>query len=335
MRRFFLVALLMLLGGVGLVALIEREPGYVLLAYGNHTLETSVWIGLMLLVLFYLALHLLMRLVHRLFATRDLFSAWMSRRAYSRMLARCQMQLDAGQFQRVIDALGESGSGLEGQELRLMARARVGLGQWQEVLRLLPRLRRNKVFGDKELSGFEERAYLGLLADSGAGEIKSTWSGFPAEQRKNPRLLEDYGRRLLEQGDDLEAEKVLTKAIKREWNGRLVAQYGRIQGRDPMRRLKQAERWQKQHPEDPSLMLCLGRLSLLNNLWGQARDYFEASHRMQPSAEACAELARLLFSLGERERSAQYYREGLLLRESNLPEMPQPKKDGLRQTASA
>ena len=101
-----------------------------------------------------------------------------------------------------------------------------------------------------------------------------------------------------------------------------------------MRRLKQAERWQKEHPNDPSLMLCLGRLSLLNNLWGQARDYFEASHRAHPSAEACAELARLLFSLGERELSAQYYREGLLLREANLPEMPQPRQDTLRSAAS-
>jgi HemY protein len=45
---------------------------------------------------------------------------------------------------------------------------------------------------------------------------------------------------------------------------------------------------------------------------------------MQASAETCAELARLLFSLGEREKSAQYYREGLLLRETELPDLPLP-----------
>jgi HemY protein len=334
MRRLFLVMLVMLLGGVGLVALIENDPGYVLFSYGNYTLETSLWVGLILLALVYFLMHLLMRLLRRVFATREFFSEWMSRRAYSRMLARCQMQLDAGQFQWVIDTLEDSGQ-LEGQELRLLVRARDGLDQWQEVLKLMPRLARNKVFGEQELASFEQRAYLGLLAESDPAAIKDAWSGFSAEARKNPRLVEDYGRRLLEHGDDLEAEKVLTKAIKREWDGRLVAQYGRIQGRDPLRRLKQAEAWQKQHPEDPSLMLCLGRLSLLNNLWGQARDYFEASHRMQPSAEACAELARLLFSLGERELSAQYYREGLLLRESNLPEMPQPRQDNLRSAAAS
>ncbi len=333
MRRLFLVVLAMLLGGVGLIALIENDPGYVLFSYGNYTLETSLWVGLILLVIFYFLLHLLMRLLRRAFATREFFAEWMSRRAYSRMLARCQMQLDAGQFQWVIDTLDDAGQ-LQGQELRLLVRARDGLNQWREVLKLVPRLARHKVFGEQELASFEQRAYLGLLAEADHADIKSTWSSFPAEARKNPRLVEDYGRRLLEHGDDLEAEKVLTKAIKRDWDGGLVAQYGRIQGRDPLRRLKQAESWQKNHEDDPNLMLCLGRLSLLNNLWGQARDYFEASHRLQPSAEACAELARLLFSLGERELSAEYSREGLLLRESNLPEMPQPRQDSLRNAAA-
>ena len=77
-------------------------------------------------------------------------------------------------------------------------------------------------------------------------------------------------------------------------------------------------------------MLCLGRLSLRNDLWGQARDYFETSHRLQPNAETCAELARLLFSLGEREKSAQYYREGLLLRETDLPDLPLPARQQAR-----
>lgn len=326
MRRLFLVVMVMLLGGVGLVALIEIDPGYVLLSYGNYTLETSLWVGLVLLFVLYLLVSMLLRLLGRFLATRGLVAEWMSRRAYSRMLARCQMQLDAGNTQQVIDTL-EDLSRLHAQELRLLARARDGQGDWQEVIGLMPRLRKQRVFGEPALDAFEQRAYLGLLAESDS--LKETWASFPAEQKKNPRLVEDYGRRLLESGDDLEAEKVLTKAIKREWDGGLVAQYGRISGRDPSRRLKLAEGWLKQHPEDASLMLCIGRISLLNNLWGQAREYFETSHRLKPNAEACAELARLLFSLGERELSAQYYREGLLLRESDLPELPQPKPERL------
>ena len=119
MRRMLVVVLLMLLGGVGLIALIEDDPGYVLLSYGNYTLETSLWVGLVLLLLFYLLVTLSMRLLGRFFAARGLLTDWMSRRAYSRMLARCQMQLDAGSYQQVIDTLEDLGR-LHAQELSLI-----------------------------------------------------------------------------------------------------------------------------------------------------------------------------------------------------------------------
>ena len=329
MRRLFIMILLMLLGGVGLIALIEREPGYVLVSYGLWTLETSLWVGLLLLFVLCVTVYAILRFLFRLMSTRGLLSDWLSMRSYSKQLARCQMQLDAGLFDDVVATVEASGK-LHDQELRLLARARAGQEAWRELLKLMPQLRKQKVFGERELSAFQRRAYLGLLGRARGDELKSVWSGFPADVRKQAELVEVYGRRLLESGDDLEAEKILAKAIKREWDGRLVAQYGRITGKDPARQLKLAEGWLKQHPEDASLMLCLGRLSLRNNLWGQARDFFESSHRLQPNPEACAELARLLFSLGERELSAQYYREGLLLRESNLPDLPQPGTDQLQ-----
>ena len=47
MRKLFAVTLFALLLGVGVIALIETDPGYVLVAYGNYTLETSLWVGLL------------------------------------------------------------------------------------------------------------------------------------------------------------------------------------------------------------------------------------------------------------------------------------------------
>jgi HemY protein len=324
MRGLFIIILLMLLGGVGLVAMIEDDPGYVLISYGLWTVESSLWVGLLLLLLFYFAVHLVVRFFLRLIASRSVFADWMSKRAYSRQLARCQMQLDAGLYQEVIDTVELSGK-LHDQELRLLARAHVGLKDWRALLKLMSKLRKQKVFGERELAALEERAYMGLLSEAAAVDLESTWSGLPARYRKNATFIEHYVERLLDAEEDLQAQRVLARALKREWNDSLVTQYGLIKGGDPARRLKRAESWLKQHPDDASLLLCLGRLSLRNNLWGQAREHFEASHRLRPSAEACAELARLLFSLGERELSAQYYRDGLLLRENNLPELPQPR----------
>ena len=47
---------------------------------------------------------------------------------------------------------------------------------------------------------------------------------------------------------------------------------------------------------------------------------------MGKSPEVCAELGRLLDGLGEPTVAAAYYREGLLLHEDKLPELPQPNK---------
>ena len=78
--------------------------------------------------------------------------------------------------------------------------------------------------------------------------------------------------------------------------------------------------------QDAQLLLCLGRLSARDRLWGKARDYFESSYRVEHSAEVCAELGRLLTELGEPKVAAAYFREGLLLREDSLPELPMPDK---------
>jgi HemY protein len=331
MRRLFFLVLATLLASVWLVAKIEADPGYILISYGLTTIETSLWVGLLLLLVFNVLFYFLSRFLHRLWATRGALSSWLSLRATSRELVQLEIQLAADEYTTTVSTLEPRLSGKPtAQELRLLGKAYSGQQNWLALIDLFPRLRKRRAFAGRELAEMEYQAYRGVLNAAPATALKETWAGLPAEQRKRESMIECYGRLLLEGGDDLEAEKVLAKAIKRAWDGRLVAQYGRIRGRDPSRRLKQAESWLKVHPQDAGLMLCLGRLSLRNDLWGQARDYFESSQRLQPNAETCAELARLLFSLGEREKSAQYYREGLLLRETDLPDLPLPAREQAR-----
>ena len=59
MRRIFALVLIALLVGVGLVAVIESDPGYLLVAYGNYTLESSLWVVLLLFLLFTLVVYAL------------------------------------------------------------------------------------------------------------------------------------------------------------------------------------------------------------------------------------------------------------------------------------
>jgi HemY protein len=84
------------------------------------------------------------------------------------------------------------------------------------------------------------------------------------------------------------------------------------------------ENWLKERPNNPMLLLTLGRLSLQKQDWPGARGYFEASLRSRKSAQAYGELGRLLSHLGEAEASNENFQAGLALIAERLPDLPLP-----------
>jgi HemY protein len=83
MRKLFAIALVALLLGVGIVAVIETDPGYVLVSYANYTLEASLWVGLLLLLLSMLSIYLLLQLAYRIVGGRRSLLSWLGMRSAS------------------------------------------------------------------------------------------------------------------------------------------------------------------------------------------------------------------------------------------------------------
>lgn len=219
------------------------------------------------------------------------------------------------------------------QVLRQLQRLHQQRGDWSSVIRLLPELRKDKALPASELAELERRAWgenLSLAAhreESGAVGLQSlnrAWQQLTSAQRQEPQLVLAYAEQLRQLGAEVEAEEVLRTALKRQYDSHLARLYGLLRGSDPARQLQVAETWLKDHPNDPSLLLTLGRLCLQTSLWGKARDYLESSLRLQRNPEACAELARLLAQLGDTERSNQLFQEGLGLLDERLLASPLP-----------
>ncbi|MBD9441677.1 heme biosynthesis protein HemY [Pseudomonas sp. PDM04] len=218
------------------------------------------------------------------------------------------------------------------QVLRQLQRLHQQRGEWSEVIRLLPELRKDKVLPSSELAELERRAWgqnLSLAARQEDGEVglqslNRAWQQLTSAQRQEPQLVLAYAEQLRQLGAQVEAEEVLRTALKRHYDSHLARLYGLVRGSDPARQLQTAESWLKDHPADPSLLLTLGRLCLQNSLWGKARDYLESSLRVQRNPEACAELARLLAQLGDTEGSNQLFQEGLGLLDDRLLAAPLP-----------
>ena len=85
-----------------------------------------------------------------------------------------------------------------------------------------------------------------------------------------------------------------------------------------------AEKWLKEHSANAYLLLSLGRICMRNELWGKAKEYYEASIEVEPCAEAYGELSRLLKYLGELEASETYMKVYGDLIGVQLLELPMP-----------
>jgi HemY protein len=253
-------------------------------------------------------------------------------------LSHAQLQVDRGDLDGALVTLQamQERHPHNPQVLRQLQRLYRERGEWPELIRLMPELRKDKVLPAQELAELERRAWgenLSLAAyrasdsdtvGTGLPSLEKAWQQLTSAQRQEPALVLAYAEQLRRLGADVQAEEVLRTAMKRDYNTHLARLYGLVRGADPGKQLQTAEGWLKNHTDDAGLLLTLGRLCLQSSLWGKARDYLESSLRLQRNPEACAELARLLAQLGETDRSNQLFQEGLGLLDERLLARPLP-----------
>jgi HemY protein len=399
MRTILLFALVALFAGVGVVALIETDPGYVLISYGVYTLETSLWVGLLLLATFTFLVYVGLRLLRKVFSRNNSLVSWLggrrgrvsqrlttrgligfiegnwskSRRQLLRgvrnneapllnyltaarasyelgeldkmreylgaaeaseseagiavELTQAELKLSGEQYEQALATLvrARANAGRHPHVLDLLCQAYYGLRDWQNLAVLIPDLRKYKVRSEEQLQVLEREIYGNLLRYSGDAEaLQQQWQATPAALKRDGEFISAYIGVLIEQEAFDPAAKLLQRALKQNWDAGLVRLYGLLAGGNSAKYLAQAEAWLGDHKDDAGLLLSLGRLCCRESLWGKARDYFESSYKLERTAEVCAELGRLLGGLGEVRPSGAYFREGLLLAQTSLPELPSP-----------
>lgn len=80
MKRFFIILLLLLLAGAWIGQLMVQDPGYVLLAYKDTTVETSLWVLLLMAIVAFAVLHTLINLIGRARLPAQRVRNWRGRR---------------------------------------------------------------------------------------------------------------------------------------------------------------------------------------------------------------------------------------------------------------
>lgn len=386
----FLIAALVVLGtAITLTLIAHRDPGYVLISYGGWSLETSLSLLLISLVIFTIVLYYVIRLVAATWHIPLQLNYWQRQRraararrrtnrglialaegnwtqaekdlsraakisetplinylgaaraaqkqdaetrrdqylsqAYQSMpdaelavgLTQADVQLSQGQLEQALATLRHlrSIAPKHAHVLYLLKKLYEKLQSWDDLLELIPELRRQQVLEPGEFEALEHQVHrmrLGAASDQ-LETLRQCWEEVPKTLRHTPDLIHDYASFLIKLGADQDAERILREVVKKQWDVQLMRLYGQVRGEDVTLQLRTAEYWLKQHENNPELLLALGRICLINQLWGKARSYLEASLGMDSRAETYCELGNLVLQLGDTEQATRYFHLGLEL----------------------
>ena len=230
------------------------------------------------------------------------------------LLTQAELQLDRGQYEQALATLRriEEDSKDHSYAAGLLGRLYYRLEDWDNLAEILPRVRKHGRIRQETIDNWTVRVHEEFLARATtAEEVAAAWKNVPKNLRANIELMDAYYSALIRAGMHEQAERELVAALKSEWRGPLVRQFGLVEGPDPSKQLQRAESWLAAHPEDPDLLLTAARLCLRNELWGKARSYLESVITLRPTPEAYQEYGRLLNQLGESDAAADAFRDGL------------------------
>jgi HemY protein len=197
---------------------------------------------------------------------------------------------------------------------REFALAALASGDTRRAREALDPLQKSGVLGARAYNALETQVLVASIQAASDGAVLNTlWSQLPKGQRRSPVVVDAYARKAASFGLVLPAMDEVESALRREWSSQLVETYGSLPGDDLDARLRRAEAWQEAHPNDPSLLLALGRMAARVSLWGKARTYLERSIALVPSASAWEALGDTYTGLGDSALAQRCYRNAIAL----------------------
>jgi HemY protein len=206
------------------------------------------------------------------------------------------------------------------QVLELLSRCYRELGEWDKLQSLIPVLSKAGVLDDEQSQLLQEEVSVNkLLSVSNGEDLQAAWKQLPRAMRQHTATVDAFATQAakLERADL--AEPLIVASLKNEWSPALVLRYGDPSVDDRIKRLKQCEKWLKQHPEDAGLHLAVGRLCAGERLWGKAREHMVKSLELEPTSLGYDAFGQLLERQGEMEPAMACFRNALRMNQGQPP----------------
>jgi HemY protein len=229
----------------------------------------------------------------------------------ARLMLEAEMFLDVRRFDDAVDALQrlQKIAGRHIAALRLELRAQQGCGNWDEVLRIARLLEKRDGLLPELAQEIKLKAHQENIRQRRGDhkQLQTYLREMPARERGS-RVARVFAEALIELGAHEEAQALIEAQLDAAWDPELIHLYGRSARGNLIARIARADKWLSQHPDDPQLLLALGRLCLFQRLWGKAQSYLEASLSLADQREVRLELAHLFEQTERSEEAMRHYR---------------------------
>lgn len=199
--------------------------------------------------------------------------------------------------------------------LRMEMTARQQAGQWDEVQKLVEQLTRANALDPAHAHQLRRAAHAAMLKRSGTNDraLLEYWKQLPDKFKTDALLARVGAQAFVARGGFDTALDIIEAALRHEWHEELITLYGHVRGSSPRRQIEQAEKWLHSMPRDGHLLLALAELCSVQELWGKAQSYLEASLALEPTAQAHVRMAELRAKTGQLGEACQHYEKALAL----------------------
>ena len=387
--KLLIIIALALIVGASMIWVAEFEPGFVLLKYGNWSLETSLIVFVVAFLLLLFTGYLLLRTLVFAKRTPKKLANWQSSRRHKRAsqaLTRGLITLEEGRWaeaerllarhagnsdtpllhylaaaraaqkqgasERRDDYLRLAHETTEGADvavgvvqaelqlaadqkeqalatlqhlrevspkhpyvLQLLQKLYADMNEWQRVQDVLPDLRKRHVLPSEEVKALSVEAITGqmqtALEKNDWKTMQSLWQEAPAKLRKTQEMLSVYILGLSQQNEIELAQSLIEDFLDKDWSDQLIYHFGKLVQGESLPQLAKAEKWLKNRPDNPWLLLTLGRLAAENKLWAKAEEYLHSSLQYGERAETYQVLADVFAENGKEDQVLDAYQKGL------------------------
>ncbi len=230
-------------------------------------------------------------------------------------LVNCRFQIARGEYEDAVVELQKLGSYLPNNPIvfGLLAEVYEKTKDWTALDQLRPHLQKSQALSVAELRSLNSLVLQQRLrAAETASELLKVWKSLSNHEQNKPDTAVSYVRKLLEFDRHQEADKVIRAVLGRTWVSELAYLYGLVGGGMSRQYLYDtAQKWLKDHPEDPDLLLTAAKFARRIGNVDEACRYFRAAVNSGGRPEAAEELGNLLLEQNRGDEALDLFHRAL------------------------